>query len=182
MSPVYRLVRQMDRHDRDVLLAWTSARRPFTQRFMRLVTHLGDAVVVIGLVLLAIALGDDAVAQAGRLAAFTLVASHVFVQLLKRSVGRPRPELPPGAALIEAPDRFSFPSGHAAAALSMALPLATLVAATHLAGVVLALGLLVGLSRCYLGVHYPGDVIVGWLLALAAWLVAPAALVLLQLA
>ena len=33
------------------------------------------------------------------------------------------------------------------------------------AGAVLLVGLLVGISRCYLGVHYPGDVMVGWTLA-----------------
>jgi undecaprenyl-diphosphatase len=72
--------------------------------------------------------------------------------------------------LVTVPDRFSFPSGHATAAMSMALPL--FLAVPGLGGVVfLVTGILVGLSRCYLGVHYPGDVAAGWALA-AATLVA----------
>jgi hypothetical protein len=55
----------------------------------------------------------------GRLA---LVVSHLLVQALKRTVARPRPHLGVGLdSLVAAPDRFSFPSGHAAASLSMAL-------------------------------------------------------------
>lgn len=175
MSPVHRLLHTMDRHDRDVLVAWTMSRRPLTLGFMRRVTHGGDATVVIASAALAILLGTGVVREAGLIAAFTLAFSHGLVQLLKRTVGRARPSLPPGACLIEAPDRFSFPSGHAAAALSLALPLAALAAAPFSAAV-MGLGLLVGLSRCYLGVHYPGDVVVGWTLALGAYLVAPGAL------
>jgi undecaprenyl-diphosphatase len=68
------------------------------------------------------------------------------------------------SALVHAPDRFSFPSGHAAASLSVALGLLSTVAPP--VGVALvALALLVGISRCYLGVHYPGDVVAGWALA-----------------
>ncbi|HUF11909.1 MAG TPA: phosphatase PAP2 family protein [Longimicrobiales bacterium] len=175
MSRVHRLLRTMDRHDRDVLVAWTVARRPVTLAVMRHVTHCGDAVVVIAAAALALLLGTGVVREAGLIAAFTLAFSHGIVQLLKRTVGRPRPSLPPGACLIEAPDRFSFPSGHAAAALSLALPIAALAPA-QLSAAVLGLGLLVGLSRCYLGVHYPGDVIVGWALALGAYLIAPSGL------
>lgn len=73
------------------------------------------------------------------------------------------------ASLIHAPDRFSFPSGHTAASLSIALCLAPILHAS-LAAAVLLLAALVGLSRCYLGVHYPGDVFMGWLLGAAgAW-------------
>jgi undecaprenyl-diphosphatase len=39
--------------------------------------------------------------------------------------------------------------------------------------VILAVGLGVGVSRCYLGVHYPGDVLVGWCLASVSFVVAP---------
>jgi undecaprenyl-diphosphatase len=69
-------------------------------------------------------------------------------------------------SLIDAPDRFSFPSGHAAASLCVALGLASVLPA-FFAGLALGIGLLVGISRCYLGVHYPGDVLAGWILALA---------------
>jgi undecaprenyl-diphosphatase len=87
------------------------------------------------------------------------------VEVLKRLFTRERPHLPVGLSwLVTVPDRFSFPSGHATAGLAIALPLATALPAP--AGVlVLLLGAAVGVSRCYLGVHYPGDVLAGWALA-----------------
>jgi undecaprenyl-diphosphatase len=95
--------------------------------------------------------------------------SHLAVQALKRTISRPRPQLPVGViSLAEPPDRFSFPSGHSAAALSVGLAVAALVPGA-VAPLVLALALLVGVTRCYLGVHYPGDVLAGWFLAVAAF-------------
>ncbi|MBV9108733.1 MAG: phosphatase PAP2 family protein [Gemmatimonadetes bacterium] len=105
--------------------------------------------------------------MAGRRAAFALVASHLVVQLLKRTVTRSRPAMPMGVeALIQPPDRFSFPSGHAASTLSVALGLAAGLPGAAFP-VLLGVAVIVGASRCYLGVHYPGDVIAGWALALA---------------
>lgn len=165
----------LSRHDERALHALVLRRRALPDRLMRSVTHLGDAWVVIPLVLALAAGVLPGWEQPGQAAAFGLTLSHLWVQLLKRTISRPRPHLPVGcASLIEAPDRFSFPSGHAAASLSLALPLAASLPLPHAAGV-LALGALVGFSRCYLGVHYPGDVLTGWLLAgLAAWTAGPA--------
>lgn len=160
-----------DRDER-MLLYLVTRRHALLVPVMRTVTHLGDAVVTVGLVLLLLVSGVAALGAAGALAAFTLAASHALVQLLKRTIARPRPALPVGAALAEAPDRFSFPSGHAASSLSVALATAGLLPGP-LAGALLALAALVGLSRCYLGVHYPGDVLSGWLLALIAFALAP---------
>lgn len=102
---------------------------------------------------------------ASELALTTLVASHLVVQLIKRTVVRTRPAASGlRAALVAEPDRFSFPSGHATAAMSVALGYGVMF--PLLAVPLLALALLVGFSRVRLGVHFPGDVLAGQLIAL----------------
>lgn len=151
--------------DRRILLALVTRRRPVLDLFMRGVTRLADWPVAVSFTL-ALALGavPDLQAAGGRMA-WTLALSHGAVEILKRVFTRERPRLPVGFDwLVGVPDRFSFPSGHATAGLAMALPLA-LALPIPSALVVLSLGVVVGLSRCYLGVHYPGDVLAGWALS-----------------
>jgi undecaprenyl-diphosphatase len=103
--------------------------------------------------------------EASRVALTTLVASHLVVQLMKRTVVRSRPARSGLHTAVREPDRFSFPSGHAAAAMSVALGYA--VAFPALAVPLLAVALLVGFSRVRLGVHFPGDVLAGQAIATA---------------
>jgi undecaprenyl-diphosphatase len=94
--------------------------------------------------------------------------AHLVVQVLKRTVVRQRPTVrrPHIVALAELPDHFSFPSGYAAAAMSLAIPV--LLTSPLLGIPCLLLALAIGTSRVYLRVHYASDVVVGQVLGAAA--------------
>jgi membrane-associated phospholipid phosphatase len=103
--------------------------------------------------------------------AVTIVGIGPLTTLLKDFVGRVRPAYAHGGAQL---DSLSFPSGHASGiatlvtvALILAWPLLPPRARRWwvLGGV--ALALVVGLTRIWLGVHYPSDVLGGWALGVA---------------
>jgi undecaprenyl-diphosphatase len=165
--------------DERLLHAVLARRRPPMDTLARGLTRLGDASVSIAMALILLLGVVPGLQDAGKTAAFSLAFSHLLVQILKRSFARPRPFLPVGIrSLIKAPDHFSFPSGHAAAALSISLAVALSLPSPE-AYLLLGLGLGVGVTRCYLGVHYPGDVLAGWGLALFSTLLAGPVLALL---
>jgi undecaprenyl-diphosphatase len=167
------LLMRVGQLDQLALNALVARRRTAFYRVMRSLTHLGDDLVMIGAATALVFLSGPDLRPVTLAAVFALATSQVTVQLLRRWVARPRPRMPAGmGSLITAPDRFSFPSGHAAATLAVALPLASVLPGP-LAFAVLGLAMTVGLSRVYLGVHYPGDVLVGWALAALAATAAP---------
>jgi undecaprenyl-diphosphatase len=92
---------------------------------------------------------------------------------LKSSYNRTRP--PEGSAL-QGTQTASFPSGHSFSSAVVYLTLGAMLARfartrrlrVYFIVVALLLPLLIGLSRVYLGVHYPSDVLAGWA-AGAAW-------------
>lgn len=133
-------------------------------------THLGGTACSLVAAAVPILLAPGPLHEAGRHALLTLVVSHMVVQMVKRTVSRPRPSRREGwSAFALEPDRFSFPSGHSAAAMSVAFAYA--LAFPVLAPALLGLAILVGASRVFLGVHYPGDVLAGQMIAIATAMV-----------
>src|SRR4051812_9652486 len=92
------------------------------------------------------------------------VSSLLVNVVLKRIFGRVRPDmanLQTNRRLRREPGTLSFPSGHAASAAAFATGVAM---ENSLAGAALApVALGVGYSRVHVGVHYPGDVVAGFL-------------------
>jgi undecaprenyl-diphosphatase len=151
-----------------------SARRlhgPWRTRLARTLTRAGDTSSWTVVVLVLLAAGQPFTVLSARLAAAALLGT-LFSQALKRSLHRPRPTsaIVGFEALAENPDRFSFPSGHTTAAFAAAVALAG--APFGIGPVVLVMALGIGMSRVYLGAHYPLDVAVGVVLGSAAGAVA----------
>ncbi len=147
--------------------------RPEVLTFLaRAVTELGNPLAYIAIVAFAYWCADERRAFRAGLALFV---SNGLNLALKSAIREPRPwVLEPGINLVTEPT-FSFPSGHAqnAAAFWPALLAGTRrkggTESRTAAALILAIPFLVGLSRVYLGAHYPTDVLVGWAIgALAA--------------
>lgn len=148
------------------------ARSPAVNDFMRAATILG-AGLVLSVMTLAAAAGAYAATRRIGWAVFILMSGlggPVLDKVLKPLVGRPRPQVDP---LIEI-GGHSFPSGHATGITALCLALA-LFAHLHRGGRTLGAWILagnlialVGLSRPYLGVHWPTDVLAGTILS-ALW-------------
>jgi undecaprenyl-diphosphatase len=105
----------------------------------------------------------------------------VLSTVLKYFVDRPRPDLGPRLSLVYT---TSFPSGHSMMAAVVYLTLGSLLASVvrrkrlklYILSLAMLVTLLVGISRVYMGVHGPTDVLAGWtaglVWAILCWLVA----------
>lgn len=110
-----------------------------------------------GMMGIMIALFTPALVDVANRAAVALIATSLLAYLVKRLVRRSRPSDELQASIP--PDRYSFPSGHTAAAFSLAI--AMFGSVPLLAPPLLLLAMCVGYGRMYLGVHYPLDVAAG---------------------
>ncbi len=131
---------------------------------MRWITHLGGARATIGTGLLLVAVGEK---QLGLAVLVALTLSHVAVQVLKRAVARPRPCDANGhpLALVDLPDPYSFPSGHAASVSAIATTVT--LSQPMLALLVVPAAVAISASRVALRVHHVSDVVAGVTLGVA---------------
>jgi undecaprenyl-diphosphatase len=110
--------------------------------------------------------------SAALLIAAAVLGGVALSTLVKLAVDRPRPDIPHIVRVVTA----SFPSGHAMLSAIVFLTLGALLTRMHerrrikiyFMSLAIILTTSVGLSRIYLGVHYPTDVLAGWAMG-AAW-------------
>ena len=168
--------------DRAVLMAFRTAGNPadligpdWFEEMVRDVTALGSYSFI--LILLVAALGYLLLIGKKGLALVLLAAEGggmLLSNLLKSGFDRPRPDLEHAARVFTA----SFPSGHATLSAVTFLTLGALLTRVnadrrvklYFMSVAVLLTIIVGMSRVYLGVHYPSDVIAGWCIG-SAWAV-----------
>ena len=130
--------------------------------FLKGITHLGDA-GVFWILLTIVLLCFRQTRKAGIYSACALAASLIVNNLiLKNLVGRVRPyELVEGLQCIVPPAHdASFPSGHTGASFASAVSICRQIPRKY-AVFFIVLASLIALSRLYVGIHYPTDVLGG---------------------
>lgn len=103
----------------------------------------------------------------GVLLALTVLCSNLASDSLKMLFAHPRPQIVPH---LDHAGSFAFPSGHTTSAAALWIMLALIVPTPHRKAALAAAGLFalfMGWSRVMVGVHWPSDVIGGWLLGAA---------------
>lgn len=158
--------------DEPILLLAQDLARDGLDRTFLLASELGYAWgVVPGDILLVLALAWRRRFRESVFAAAALGGSALLNLSAKQFFARERPTL---WESISPEDTFSFPSGHAMGSMTLAVVLVLLAWPTRWRWPVLAAMAvfvpMVGLSRVYLGVHYPSDILAGWAAA-CAWAV-----------
>jgi len=155
--------------DRQIYHALYAGQDPALVAGARVVTFFGEpTVLIIAGVVFALMMWWRGHLRTGlTLVAVTMVGRAVS-ELQKYEVARVRPDIEPHLVLVKT---SSFPSGHSASSMIFYLTLALLLTHRgrwrHLAAAgALLMALLIGLSRVMLGVHWPSDVVGGWVFGL----------------
>jgi undecaprenyl-diphosphatase len=165
--------------DEGALFWFESHHARWLTRIMKGLTFIGERDFLLAL-LLVTAMGYVLwkMPRTAAIVLMTALLASLLSRTIKQLVDKSRPDV--AWRLILLPGDKSFPSGHALNSMAdfgvIALTLSHRLKRRALRRLVIGLGfglpLLVGISRPYLGVHYPSDVIGGWTAGLACALLA----------
>lgn len=152
--------------DIQFLLWFQQFRTPFLDGLFQFITLFGEQTLLVAVLCLIYWCLNKRLAQ---YMLFNFFVGGVFNQLLKVGFAVARPwvrsvELRPVASAMKGASGFSFPSGHTASATAVYGSMAIYFRRRWIGWACVSLILLVGLSRLYLGVHAPQDVLVSWVL------------------
>ena len=154
--------------DDPILLKAHAYAGPGMDRFFILVSQLGYGGVILIDVLIVLALLLYRRWREAVFAAIAFSGSALLNLGSKQFFQRDRPSL---WQSVSPEHTYSFPSGHAMGSMTLALVVILLAWPTRWRWPLLVLAasfaLLVGYSRIYLGVHYPSDILGGWMAAIA---------------
>ncbi len=129
-------------------------------------TNLGEA-GILWILLCLIMLCFKKTRRAGVTALLAMGICYLFNDILvKNIVCRPRPFVTVEGltAVIAEPNSWSFPSGHSCSSLAAANVFWRTLEKRWMKVILLAMAICMALSRLYVGVHYPSDVLVGGLI------------------
>lgn len=157
------LMQRIQMWDERTILRIVAQRGLSLTKFMKIISSLGDGYLWSALAVLFYAFTDVSVLWLGTgITAFAV--ELICYKIIKQSTTRQRPfrRNPSIQNLVIPQDEFSFPSGHTAAATVAAFLFG--IAAPALMPIFFSLAVLIGLSRMYLGVHYPSDILMGFAL------------------
>lgn len=154
--------------DPAILLWLHQFANPGLDWLMRTITNLGDVPIVsLTALVLALALYDRHRYRQTAVVIAGVAGAAAFNLVLKTLFGRDRPDLWHQVITVGG---YSFPSGHSMASAALAAAAMVALRGTKYQRAAFIIGPvylgIVGLSRCYLGVHYPSDVVAGWLLSI----------------
>lgn len=164
--------------DKVTLITLNSLSTATVDAFVTSVTHFGDVIVVMALSLLLMQLLYFRGQYKSMIqVVFALVGGAVLNIVFKILFARDRPEL---WQLLAEESTYSFPSGHSLMTAVLAVTVIFLFWGSRYRTAVVISGMVyvatIGLTRLYLGVHYPTDVLAGWSMG-AAWAICSALLV-----
>ena len=162
------MLHRFDDYFTDKIQAWPT----WLQPLMRVASFIGYPAITLGVIAGSFFVVGWLVGNAQYIVMAVIIAvTHAISSILKKLVGRQRP-----ATYITKRwhmKTHSFPSGHACGSAVAYGTIAAITGSPVIAIVVTVLVLLIGISRIYLGAHYPSDVVAGWLIGLLGlvWLI-----------